>query len=962
MLSALPATLLALLFASPVFSQPTSLNDQFRALALKVPKQPENPICCLKPLTPSEPVDDGILLSFEEWKMKQLAMQTASSAKHNEEAINRASAGGTGEGNLGGDISNTSETVILSPDNSASTVESANAVEATPEWTDFSYLKVPTTDRFNYASLDCSARVHTSHRSAKSPSSILTSKRDRYMLSPCDTPKEQQFVVVELCDDIRIDTVQLANFEFFSGVFKDFTVSVAKRYPTDPDGWTVVRSYRAKNIRGVQTFHTPTSLRDFYRFVRIDFHSHYGNEYYCPVSLLRVYGLTHLEEWKWDIWESESRAKQAELQKKRQLPSSTDVTPPPPISSNVADATMHSINEDQLTTGKVVDITITSHVIYVMEHRSDKQLSSTSSTISYPSLSIPTRPVPSHFPISKDETPVPTGNDNHQPTATNSINDPSKHTTDAHVSSSTIAPPIPSPSSSQDKESERPIPENSTNKSSTFANTTTINSSISHTPQSTPSSSHSNPDTPTIVVSTTSPSVAVVPIAPLPPIAKGGESIYRTIMNRLVEVETNQTLYMRYVEQQNLAIRDVIKRLGEDVGRLEGITRAQSLTYQRTVNDWEKQRYQLEMEYVDLVSRIENLSEEIVLEKRLGVAQLCLLLAVLVFMGLTRGSRAEALIDHGSTKLNRSVREWGRRHFKLSGDWTGRFKGKNLEIRTSRESSPSRIRSNSRARTPTASSRPKPTSAKTYPPQFPLRSQTDDNKVEFPSSNPRSKAPLEPIQLNTAPVNSEYFIRPRAISNPRSRAPSLRSTPAGRRTQQRPITPSTSSFRPQPLQRASSHAGSSTLQSGSWGSIGVPPKSAKKWARTAHLHEVKTLGPLVSAGGRRSRKAGEDVDVGSTRHDRSRDRTPRELEFERENDDFFSSPWLGSSPKSSPVDVTRSQSSPTLANSLLFKPEPSLDDGDVWIDTDSVDGSELEAEQIHHTSSPGDVKPVSSPS
>ncbi len=29
-------------------------------------------------------------------------------------------------------------------------------------------------------------------------------------------------------------------------------------------------------------------------FIRIDFHSHYGSEYYCPVSLLRVYGLTHL--------------------------------------------------------------------------------------------------------------------------------------------------------------------------------------------------------------------------------------------------------------------------------------------------------------------------------------------------------------------------------------------------------------------------------------------------------------------------------------------------------------------------------------------------------------------------------------------------------------------------------------------------------------------------------------------
>jgi len=42
-------------------------------------------------------------------------------------------------------------------------------------------------------------------------------------------------------------------------------------------------------------------------------------------------------------------------------------------------------------------------------------------------------------------------------------------------------------------------------------------------------------------------------------------------MNRLNAVEKNQTLYMKYVEQQNGAMRDVIRRLGEDLGRLEGI-------------------------------------------------------------------------------------------------------------------------------------------------------------------------------------------------------------------------------------------------------------------------------------------------------------------------------------------------------------------------------------------------------
>jgi hypothetical protein len=78
----------------------------------------------------------------------------------------------------------------------------------------------------------------------------LTRKKDRYMLSPCAA--RGQFVVVELCDDVRIDTVQLANYEFFSGVFRDFSVSLAKTYETDPEAWNSAGTYRAKNVRGVQ--------------------------------------------------------------------------------------------------------------------------------------------------------------------------------------------------------------------------------------------------------------------------------------------------------------------------------------------------------------------------------------------------------------------------------------------------------------------------------------------------------------------------------------------------------------------------------------------------------------------------------------------------------------------------------------------------------------------------------------
>jgi hypothetical protein len=252
--SAFPSTLLAFLLASPVFAtMPTTPNDPFHVLATYAPKQPDLPICSLSLLSPVEPVvEDDVLLSFEEWKAKQFTIQAEAKAKSKDTSRSAAAASQA-------QVTSSANQRAHSPELAAndlvvsSGLSSPESEDNTPTELLSPHFRVPLTDRFNYANLDCSARVHTAHGSAKSPSSILSSKKDRYMLSPCGTSKDQaQFVVVELCEDIRIDTVQLANFEFFSGVFKDFTVSVAKTYTMDSEGWIVVGTYKAKNVRGVQ--------------------------------------------------------------------------------------------------------------------------------------------------------------------------------------------------------------------------------------------------------------------------------------------------------------------------------------------------------------------------------------------------------------------------------------------------------------------------------------------------------------------------------------------------------------------------------------------------------------------------------------------------------------------------------------------------------------------------------------
>jgi hypothetical protein len=196
-----------------------------------------------------EPADDDVLLSFEEWKAKQSQrqMQADANSEAAEKGSNRSGSVPVNDskGERGPDLKEGS--ALVEDVGSATHVGSEGGPHSTEAF--LPHFRVPITDRFNYASLDCSARVHATHKGAKSSASILSSKKDRYMLSPCQKSSAHQFVVVELCEDIKIDTVQMANFEFFSGVFKDFSVSVAKTY-NGP--WADAGTYRAKNIRGVQ--------------------------------------------------------------------------------------------------------------------------------------------------------------------------------------------------------------------------------------------------------------------------------------------------------------------------------------------------------------------------------------------------------------------------------------------------------------------------------------------------------------------------------------------------------------------------------------------------------------------------------------------------------------------------------------------------------------------------------------
>nr|KAJ3420779.1 hypothetical protein HK105_005267 [Polyrhizophydium stewartii] len=150
-------------------------------------------------------------------------------------------------------------------------------------------------ERFNYASFDCGALIRAANREASSATAILSNSKDQYMLNKCASKK---FVEIELCDDILVDSLVLANLEYFSSMFKDFRVFVADRYPPKREtGWRLVGQFTAKNVRERQAFSIENPVL-WARYLRVEFLTHYGHEFYCPLTMLKVFGTSMIEDVK----------------------------------------------------------------------------------------------------------------------------------------------------------------------------------------------------------------------------------------------------------------------------------------------------------------------------------------------------------------------------------------------------------------------------------------------------------------------------------------------------------------------------------------------------------------------------------------------------------------------------------------------------------------------------------------
>ncbi|CAE7051973.1 unnamed protein product [Rhizoctonia solani] len=827
-------TIAPLLPTGSQWKSPLSQNNPFRHL---IP--PSEPVCCLIPLPSTQPDPDPAddLLPFEEWKARQLTLSATETR-----AVEYHTA-----------------TIVASiSDESAAASEAAAGVlvpvvetTAVPEVItvpDF----FPTEGRFNYASMDCSARVHSADKSMKSASSILSSKKDKYMLAPCSAKNKE--IVVELCDDIRVDTVQLANFEFFSGVFKDIAIYLART--NNPHShrltWDPVGVFRAKNVRGVQTFRLYNIPYTFYRYIRIEFRSHYGKEYFCPVSLLRVYGLTQLEDWRIEEWKQEWQARRsAEFTISNQDKDASS----PPSNPSTEEPVRHDHKESEDASAKAL--------------RGHHPITN----------STPASVERNHTIISSS------------PTLQTNSSGPSISSNASHGHNLTR-------SNITGREDVPYSPSNDTDDAG-------LVSPQGNTKVGGPKGPKSGP------ASTTTPVLRTTHIAtPMP--STGGESIYRTIWNRLDMLERNSTLSLRYVEEQNHSVRQALRRLEEEVGRLRVLTSREQQELQRSMKNVQQKQAEMEKRWDILLEQVNALTEEVVLEKRLGIAQLCLLTTVLVFMALTRGSRAETHLLNGMRRRADS----------------GLGLGRGLHSRYRAQSRPSTIeRPFAWTRQDRRSTGDISHQNAGESPVTPVRSGSPPQAFGTSSTNPgRSPSRIEHQSPSKQPTKGVHF--PQGLLP----FPSLRPANASgvRRSQSMSLSSDQLVISP---------------------SIGKRPATGmKRLARTAHLHEVEldTQRRLRI----QAERAEKDNDIDLQYHDTGADPgAPSTLDIPRQDNTHTTSDtqYFGEQASTSARKVS--------ATELGHRSPPTsiqpLDNGTEWEDTDAdLDADDSTQELIVEESMP----------
>jgi hypothetical protein len=321
--------------------------------------------------------------------------------------------------------------------------------------------------------------------------------------------------------------------------------------------------------------------------MKIEFLTHYGHEYYCPLSLVRVHGMSMMEYYT----TVESQGDNPVIEEEHLWPAEV---------------------REQLIQPQSVDLTNTSESFPIKNEVDEEDIKPMIPPLNFGNVIIETPPIPNvdFSNIGLEPTAESVDKDGRMPasetisnsldgpqsdsdmevlkqiaektiatvasTITGNQNDASFQSQSSTSSSSTIAPPISSANEGSSLKQEEEAGITSSISSTTNSDVPTVVSHVSQLDDqtiviSTAESVHQNVNAthPSTVFTATSTSEDNRPIIPPPQkaitpntYAKEGstqESIYKTIMKRLSVLEGNMTLSLRYLDEQNKNLNDVLK-------------------------------------------------------------------------------------------------------------------------------------------------------------------------------------------------------------------------------------------------------------------------------------------------------------------------------------------------------------------------------------------------------------------
>lgn len=523
-------------------------------------------------------------------------------------------------------------------------------------------------ERFNFASLDAGGQIMKTNPEAKSASSLLKEDRDVYMLNSCQA--KNKFLIVELSESILVETVAIANFEFFSSTFRQFHVSVSDRYPVKLDRWVDLGTFEARNSRDIQAF-LIEDPRIWARYLRVEFLSHYGNEFYCPVSLLRVHGRTMIQDVLSmeeltrgedeieddvenlsegngetlvpdaiaEVLEEEHRVaesfREAEAALEELVKTAEAITSPkrkdPLDSSQIIEVKrwLENISIEQMTT-PCINGELTLTTLFDMSRRMDICLPSdapASRTMHSQEHSNETAFVDGSYQLQKSDASLNELNASSTPSGSLGIG--IKDVTELDTISQAPISSLSHDFQGTGTISREPASSQTMSASSIAANwTATSSNKFSNKTSPTPSSHSSQPTT--------------------------QESFFKTVTKRLQLLETNSTLSLKYIEEQSRILRDAFNKVEKRqlakttsfLGNLND-TVLQELRkfgqrydqiWQSTFIELETQRDQSQREIAAVSTRLSMLADELVFQKRMSIVQSVLLLLCLALVIFSRSS------------------------------------------------------------------------------------------------------------------------------------------------------------------------------------------------------------------------------------------------------------------------------------------------------------------------------------